>query len=184
MNVTQSIIAFRSSFHTNYNDVIIKNNTELPVFGNEKSTDILTTDILCSLYAKQMRTHTHNHKRGDSNVKLTPYKIIKVGHWSVILEQRGENVGGFFSRSLAFLAQAALAPQQLSNGGREQQRVALCCKLATWFSLQRFTFRGTQCITPKPCQNNWNANQIPRGDFGLLGSSNLPSPVLWLIFVE
>lgn len=96
MNVTQSIIAFRSSFHTNYNDVIIKNNTELPVFGNEKSTDILTTDILCSLYAKQMRTLTHNHKRGDSNVKLTPYKIIKVGHWSVILEQRGENVGFLF----------------------------------------------------------------------------------------
>lgn len=72
----------------------------------------------------------------------------------------------------------------ISNGGREQQCVALCCKLATWFCLQRFTFRGTRWITPKPCQNNWNANQTPRGDFGLLGSSNLPSPVLWQIFVE
>lgn len=46
---------------------------------------------------KQTRTRTHNHKQGDSNnVKLTPYKTIKVGHWSVILEQRGENVLFFF----------------------------------------------------------------------------------------
>ncbi len=59
LNVTQSIIAFRSSSHTNYNDVIIKNNTERPVFGNEKSTDILATDILCSFYTNtNADTHT------------------------------------------------------------------------------------------------------------------------------
>lgn len=45
--------------------------------------------------------------------------------------------------------------------GREgRKREALCCKSATCFSLQRFTL---QCITPKPCQNNWNANQMPQG---------------------
>lgn len=58
LNVTQSIIAFRSSSHTNYNDVIIKNNTKQPVFGNEKSTDILATD-LCSFYTNtNAGTHT------------------------------------------------------------------------------------------------------------------------------
>lgn len=58
LNVTQSIIAFRSSSHTNDNDVIIKNNTKQPVFGNEKSTDILATDILCSFYTNR-RGHAH-----------------------------------------------------------------------------------------------------------------------------
>lgn len=63
---------------------------------------------------KQTPTRTHNHKQDDGNdVKLTPYKIIKVGHWSVVLEQRGENVIlGFFFCLFAFLAQAAPAPQQ------------------------------------------------------------------------
>lgn len=49
LDKTQTIIAFRSSSNTNFNDVIIKNNTELTVFGNVKSTDILTTDTLHSL---------------------------------------------------------------------------------------------------------------------------------------
>lgn len=134
------------------------------------------------LLHKQTWTRTHNHQQGDSNnVKLTPYKIIKVGHWSIILEQRGENVMLFiflFSVALLSWHKQPRHHSSISNGGREQQCVALCCKLATWFSLQQFTFRGTQWITPKPCQNNWNANQIPGGDFGLLWSSNLPSPVL------
>lgn len=54
---------------------------------------------------KQTPTRTHNHKQDDGNdVKLTPYKIIKVGHWSVVLEQRGENVIlGFFFLFVCFL---------------------------------------------------------------------------------
>lgn len=133
----------------------------------------------------QTQTRIHQLKQGSSNnVKLTPYKIIKVRHWSVILEQREENVTLFFFFFPVALLSWHEQPRRhssISNGGREQQCVALCCKLATWFSLQQFTFRGTQWITSEPCQNNWNANQIPRGDFGPLGSSNLPSLV---IFVE
>lgn len=50
LDVTRGIIAFRSRLHTYDNDAIIKSNAELPVFaflGNEKSTDVLTTDSLC-----------------------------------------------------------------------------------------------------------------------------------------
>lgn len=127
---------------------------------------------------KQMWTCTHDHKQRDSNdIKINTVR----NNQSWALER---NITTQTGKMLRFFSLLAPAAQQLSNVGREEQRAALCCKLATCFSLQQFTFRGTQCITPKPCQNNWNANQTPRGDFGLQGSSNLPSLVLWLILVE
>lgn len=57
MNVTQSIIALRFSFRTNSNDVITKNNTNQPVFGNELSTDILVADILCCFRRRHAYTN-------------------------------------------------------------------------------------------------------------------------------
>lgn len=69
---------------------------------------------------KQTPTRTHNHKQDDGNdVKLTPYKIIKVGHWSVVLEQRGENVilGFFFFVCLLSWHKQLRHHSSISNGG-------------------------------------------------------------------
>lgn len=68
---------------------------------------------------KQTPTRTHNHKQDDGNdVKLTPYKIIKVGHWSVVLEQRGENVIlGFFFVCLLSWHKQLRHHSSISNGG-------------------------------------------------------------------
>lgn len=58
------------------------NNNNQPVYGKEKSADILATSMPCSFYKK---TDTDRRKRRYSTgAKLTPHKIIKVEHWSGI----------------------------------------------------------------------------------------------------
>lgn len=57
LDVTQGVIAFRSRPRTHYNDVIIKNNTKQPVFGNEKSTDICS-DLYFMLLLHKQDAHT------------------------------------------------------------------------------------------------------------------------------
>lgn len=114
----------------------------------------------------QRPAHATINKHAD--VKLTEYKIIKVEQWSGILEP--------LWLRLPFARLASTEGGQTNVGGGARR-----CKSATWLSLQQFTLQG---ITPKPCQNNWNANQIPGGDFGPLGRRNQASLVLWLSLVE
>lgn len=162
LNVTQSIIGLWSGSHTNCNDAIMNNNNQ-PVYGKEKSADILATSMPCSFYKK---TDTDRRKRRYSTgSKLTPHKIIKVEHWSGIWEQGGVLFSTFFLNTKpCFLGTSRPSTTTAYQMEAESSSVwLLCCKLATWFSMQCFTFTGAQWITPEPCQNNWNANQIPWG---------------------
>lgn len=121
LNVTQSIIGLWSGSHTNCNDAIMNNNNQ-PVYGKEKSADILATSMPCSFYKK---TDTDRRKRHYSTgAKLTPHKIIKVEHWNMRARR-----GTFFYFFLKYKALFSWhKPTQhhnsISNGGRKQQCVA------------------------------------------------------------
>lgn len=110
--------------------------------------------------------HKRDHKQGHgNNVKLTPYKIIKVGHWSVILEQRGENVMlVFFSALLSWHKQlrhhSSISTEESEQQQQQQQCGALCCKLATWFQpaavhLQRHAVNYAEAMSKQlECKSN------------------------------
>lgn len=83
---------------------------------------------------KRTRLHANTHHQNKTTIME---RVMKAGHSSIIREH-----GDDFGFAFWLHGSVKVTPHRMERERESSNMWLLCCKLAMWFSLHRFTFRG------------------------------------------